>query len=510
MTASAPSVAESTASSSTHDDHEPLSFLQPLGYSASSCGYCAEVKGARSRSKSSKSYGCWAHTLSASTYKALLDRGWRRSGCYLYKPDLARTCCPQFSIALDTAAFKPSRSQRQVLQRFAAFLRDGDREGQPGWGPPAEGSAEGGAGDAEMHATAAKPEGKKKDKGKSKAGVTDWGDAVHAGDWDRSSAEQPFQHRFEYILEPASFTEEKYALFRRYQMEVHNEPASKVSAKGFRRFLVDTPLDIEPTHSSAYSYGSHHALYRLDGKLIAFAVLDLLPQAVSSVYFVWDPAWAGMSLGKISALREAQMVREMEAAGAWEGGEGRYMMGYYIDTCPKMRYKADYQPSFLLDPEANTFVPFAQCKPLLDSGTRITSFSAPLPPSTPSTAPVTGTSTSAPGATHSGPEVNSGGVHAADTADPSPGSDDDDDDDDDDDGGGGDAAFPSPPPPGCLDPSALPKDLLLSSLALERRALMPLLLSEAWHDREMQREVRELLACTGETLAGRIAVFMGM
>ncbi|BGP44414.1 Arginyl-tRNA--protein transferase 1 [Rhodotorula kratochvilovae] len=504
MATSASSVAESSASASTHDDHEPLSFLQPLGYSASSCGYCAEVKGARSRSKSSKSYGCWAHTLSAATYKALIDRGWRRSGCYLYKPDLARTCCPQFTIALDAAAFTPSRSQRQVLQRFAAYTCQGEREGHPGWGPPpAEGTAAASAaGDAEMKDAAAKS--KKKDKGMGKAEAADWGEAVHSGDWDRSSGEQPFKHRFEYIVEPASFTEEKYALFKRYQMEVHNEPASKVSAKGFRRFLVDTPLEIEPTHSPAYFYGSHHALYRLDGRLIAFAVLDLLPHAVSSVYFVWDPSWAGMSLGKISALREAQMVREMEAAGAWDGAGGRYMMGYYIHTCPKMRYKADYQPSFLLDPDANTFVPFAQCKPLLDSGARITSFSAPLPrpasASAPEPAASSVASVSAPLATEA-----DGAPAASGSGSDSPASSDGDDGDGDD-----DVSFPSPPPPGCLDPSALPKDLLLSSLALERRTLMPLLLSEAWHDRAMQQEVRELLACTGEELAGRVAVFMGM
>lgn len=43
--------ADSTSSSDT------LSILQPFGYSASTCGYCAEVKGQRSRAKGSKSYG---------------------------------------------------------------------------------------------------------------------------------------------------------------------------------------------------------------------------------------------------------------------------------------------------------------------------------------------------------------------------------------------------------------------------------------------------------------------
>ena len=38
----------------------------------------------------------------------LLDRGWRRSGRYIYKPDL-HTCCPQYTIRLDTRLFLPSK-----------------------------------------------------------------------------------------------------------------------------------------------------------------------------------------------------------------------------------------------------------------------------------------------------------------------------------------------------------------------------------------------------------------
>ena len=44
-----------------------------------------------------------------------------------------------------------------------------------------------------------------------------------------------------------------------------------------------------------------------------------------------------------------------------------YMMGYYIHSCQKMRYKAEYSPSFLLDPETYDYYPFQDiCKPLLD------------------------------------------------------------------------------------------------------------------------------------------------
>ena len=95
------STSSSPGSEQTHpsDDSTPsISILQPLTYSASSCGYCSTVPGARSVAKTSKSYGAWAHALSCDLYKDLLDRGWRRSGCYLYKPDMSRTCCPQYTI----------------------------------------------------------------------------------------------------------------------------------------------------------------------------------------------------------------------------------------------------------------------------------------------------------------------------------------------------------------------------------------------------------------------------
>ncbi|TKA56384.1 hypothetical protein B0A53_01954 [Rhodotorula sp. CCFEE 5036] len=574
------STSSSPGSEQTHpsDDSTPsISILQPLTYSASSCGYCSTVPGARSVAKTSKSYGAWAHALSCDLYKDLLDRGWRRSGCYLYKPDMSRTCCPQYTISLDASRFRPSRGQRQVLSRFAAFVRDGDRQGQPGWGPPLPSADHEGTAvsspppppattatamqvdnddnspqpptppikeDSSKVVCSSGGDGKKKkpDKGKGKGKArawarpspdADWTDLVHAGDWnshvdhddaEEEEAEPDFEHRFEYTLEPASFTEEKYDLYKKYQTQVHHEPEATVSRKGFKRFLVDTPLELEPTRSPSYSYGSHHALYRLDGRLIAFAVLDILPRAVSSVYFVWDPEYAGMSLGKVSALRETAMVKELEAAGAWEGGGGRYMMGYYIHTCPKMRYKADYQPSFLLDPPTNTYYPWSECKPRLDATpSGMATFAGPFPSSPPpqpqpssatsvSAAPSSATdpSTAPPATTTAPPEDPSGeDLELAETANATGEQHDDDDDDDDDDDAELDTDFPSPPPPGCLDPNNLPIELLAETFVIQRRTLMPFLLSDAWRDPELQREARELLATVGEAGRKRLAIFFG-
>lgn len=424
----------------------------------------------------------------------------------MYKPDNANTCCVQYTISQDSSKFKPTRSQRQVLQRFANFVKHGGREGERGWGPPRSTSST----TPPLGASPTKVEQREKvkpttkGKGKAKQNPIEFSELVNGSDWPNSHEGQPFVNKFEYIVEPASFTEEKYALFKRYQMEVHSEPESKVSVKGFTRFLVDTPLELEPTGTSGVSYGSHHALYRLNGTLIAFAVLDLLPQAVSSVYFVWNPDWSGMSLGKLSALREIEMVRDFERKGLWEVGKGRYMMGYYIEV-PKMRYKADYQPSFLLDPTTNVYYPWEHCKPLIDQSTpHVACFSG----SSIGSSPAGSRSTAREPVSPVRKETRSQDDH--DGADKGIESDSEDEEtDDEEEEEEADIQFPSPPPPGCLDPAKLPKSLLLNSYVLESRTLVPLLISTAWHDPEMQKEVKELLATTGEGCAGRLAIWMG-
>lgn len=90
--------------------------------------------------------------------------------------------------------------------------------------------------------------------------------------------------------------------------------------------------------------GSYHQCYRIDGKLVAVGVLDLLPHAVSSVYLFYDPDYQEWDWGKISAL--------WEIALAMEGGYEYYYMGYYIHSCTKMRYKGRFEPSYILDPES--------------------------------------------------------------------------------------------------------------------------------------------------------------
>lgn len=66
------------------------------------------------------------------------------------------------------------------------------------------------------------------------------------------------------------------------------------------------------------------------------------------------------SFGKLSAMREAALTLE--------GGYDYYYMGFYIHSCAKMRYKGQYSPSYILDPETYGWNPLdGELRQLLDT-----------------------------------------------------------------------------------------------------------------------------------------------
>lgn len=272
----------------------------------------------------------------------MIDRGWRRSGRYCYAPDLRRSCCPQYTIKLDALKFQPGRSHRKITNRWNRFILSGGQE-------------------------------------TSSSASFSLVSSLHSSEEGFIPTGKAAIHRFEVILEPSSFTEEKYQLYTQYQEEIHHD--SNNTPNSFKRFLVDTPLSRDPiTYVDSPSahlpreYGSYHQLYRLDGELIAMGVIDVLPSCVSSVYFMYNPAYERFSLGKLSALREIALALEIHDAGCTSV---QYLyMGFYIHSCQKMRYKGEYAPSYLADPEDFTWHPLKECQAILD-GHRYGAFTNP-------------------------------------------------------------------------------------------------------------------------------------
>ncbi|CAK4031693.1 related to arginine-tRNA- transferase [Lecanosticta acicola] len=263
------------------------------------------------------SYYAKANVLSPDHYQALMDRGWRRSGSLLYVPDVSRSCCPHYTLRLPAKAFKPTRDQRHALNRWNRFVLGEECIKQVNRKFP-----------------------KTKEEKKHQNNTFDLTATVHEAELPNLKPGIDPQHRFEVNLEPDKFTEEKFALFDNYQRNVHHEGDSDISRSGFKRFLCASPVT-RRIESTGKQIGSYHQCYRLDGRLIAMAVLDLLPHAVSGVYLIYHSDFEKWSFGKLSALREAAL--------ALEQGYQYYYMGYYIHSCKKMRYKGDYKPQYVLD-----------------------------------------------------------------------------------------------------------------------------------------------------------------
>jgi len=126
-----------------------------------------------------------------------------------------------------------------------------------------------------------------------------------------------------------AFTEEYYGLYANYIEQRHADgDMYPPSRDQFHTFLVrDLPF-------------SRFYEFRLDGRLLALAVTDVLPNGLSAVYTFYDPAEERRSLGRFAILWQAGEVARL-------GLKGLYL-GYWIKNCRKMNYKTEYRPIELL------------------------------------------------------------------------------------------------------------------------------------------------------------------
>lgn len=273
------------------------------------------------------SYYASGYSLTPEFYEALINRCWRRSGTLLYRPNQKSACCPHYTLRLDSAQFKPSRDQRHAVNRFNRFVTGEDY-----------------AKEAARRYPLTREQARKRD------ACFDLVERIHEAEAERLRTPPRPAHELKVTLEPDTFTDEKFAVFDNYQRIVHGEPPSSISQRGFKKFLCNSPVRRgmhTDSDGKSRQVGSFHQCYRLDGKLVAVGVLDLLPEAVSAVYFMYHESIHKHQPGKLGALREIAL--------AMEGGYRYWWAGYYIHSCPKMRYKIDYHPQYVLDPETLTW-----------------------------------------------------------------------------------------------------------------------------------------------------------
>ena len=168
--------------------------------------------------------------MSPEYYEALIDRCWRRSGNLLYRPNQRTDCCPHYSLRLDSNQFRPTRDQRQAVNRFNKYVIGEDYAKE-----------------------AARLYPKSREQAKRRNTEFDLVERIH--ECEEASLKQPPKpaHSFTVTLESNDFTEEKYLVYENYQRIVHLEKPSEISRESFKRFLCSSPL----RHDSFVSPDGH-------------------------------------------------------------------------------------------------------------------------------------------------------------------------------------------------------------------------------------------------------------
>lgn len=168
----------------------------------------------------------------------------------------------------------------------------------------------------------------------------------------------PVKKTYTLTVTDSAFDEESYEVYRKYQVAIHHDPPGKITRSQYTSFLCDSSLikDKPVETGPGIGYGSYHFEHRLDGRLFAVGVCDVMPTGLSSVYFFYDPDMNALNVGTWSAVKEIEWIRERAHPQFHY-----YYMGFYIDTCVKMRYKGDFFPSELLCPVTYHWVPLASC-----------------------------------------------------------------------------------------------------------------------------------------------------
>ena len=120
-----------------------------------------------------------------------------------------------------------------------------------------------------------------------------------------------------------TFDRQRYEMYERYQLFKHRGTMS-CTEEQYQKLFCSSPVD------------TLEMSYWLKGQLLGLGIVDVCRNAMSSVYFSFEPEQVSRSLGVYSALCEIEECRRNKKA--------YWYLGYYVEHCSKMDYKTRFGP----------------------------------------------------------------------------------------------------------------------------------------------------------------------
>lgn len=135
----------------------------------------------------------------------------------------------------------------------------------------------------------------------------------------------------EAIAVAGEFRDEHYELYARYVGTRHaGGSMDDPTPQAYRAFLL---ADWCPTELIEL---------REHGALLGVAVTDRIGDSLSAVYTFYDPRLQDRGLGMLAILRQLERARALGCRWLY--------LGYWIEGCERMTYKADYRPHEVFAP----------------------------------------------------------------------------------------------------------------------------------------------------------------
>ena len=109
--------------------------------------------------------------------------------------------------------------------------------------------------------------------------------------------------------------------------------------KNWNENKIDVDEYVKSYVNGAHEYGKE-ILYFIDDKLVAVALVDIMDEALSSVYCYYDHDYDHLSLGKFSILAQLSIAKQSNIPYLY--------LGYWIKDHFSMGYKENYKPFEIL------------------------------------------------------------------------------------------------------------------------------------------------------------------